>query len=56
MALLKGPDGEIVIEAAHNAICEACRVLMSRGILGPLETWKVGISYPCRRYREGSRY
>ena len=47
MARLGGLDEEILVEGAHNAVCKACRVLMSRGILGPLETWKVGISYPC---------
>jgi hypothetical protein len=45
-ARLGSPDGEI-LEAAHNAVCEACRVLMSRGIVGPFETWKQGILYPC---------
>jgi hypothetical protein len=31
----------------HNAICETCRVLMSRGIVGRFETWKPGIDHPC---------
>jgi hypothetical protein len=31
----------------HNAICETCRVLMSRGITGAFETWKEGILYRC---------
>jgi hypothetical protein len=31
----------------HNAICETCRVLMSRGITGVFETWKEGIGHPC---------
>jgi hypothetical protein len=34
-------------DRVHNAICETCRVLMSRGITGPFETWKAGIPYPC---------
>ena len=48
-ARLGSSDGEILIEAAHNAFCEACRVLMSRGIVGSFETWKYGIPYPCLR-------
>jgi hypothetical protein len=28
-------------------VCEPCRVLMSRGIVGPLETWKPASPYPC---------
>src|SRR5262245_12247358 len=31
----------------HNALCETCRVLMSRGITGSFETLKEGILYPC---------
>jgi hypothetical protein len=49
MARLGRPDGEILVEGVHNALCEACRVLMSRGIVGPFETWKQGIPYPCLR-------
>jgi hypothetical protein len=44
---LGGLDGEILVEKAHNAVCEACLVLMSRGIVGSFETWKPGIRYPC---------
>src|SRR5436190_12831248 len=32
-----------------TALCETCRVLMSRGIVGPFETWKPDIPYPCMR-------
>jgi hypothetical protein len=46
---LGGPDGEILVDRVHNAICESCRVLMSRGIVGDFETWKVGIPYACMR-------
>jgi hypothetical protein len=35
---LGGPDGEILCDRVHNAICESCRVLMSRGIVGAFET------------------
>ena len=49
MARLGGSDGEILVEGVHNALCEACRVLMSRGIVGPFETWKQGIPHPCLR-------
>ena len=49
IARLGDPDGEILVEGVHNALCEACRVLMSRGIVGPFETWKQGILYPCLR-------
>src|SRR5690349_13953733 len=44
---LGGPDGEVLCDRVHNAICETCRVLMSRGIIGNFETWKAGIPYPC---------
>ena len=30
-----------------NAVCETCRLLMSRGIVGTFETWKPGIDHPC---------
>src|SRR5262245_14757937 len=48
-ARLGGPDGEVVADRVHNAICETCRVLMSRGIVGTFETWKADISHPCMR-------
>ena len=44
---LGGPEGEILCDRVHNPVCESCRVLMSRGIVGPFETWKAGIPYPC---------
>jgi hypothetical protein len=44
---LGGPDGEILVEGVHNALCEACRVLMSRGIIGSFEIRKPGLDYPC---------
>ena len=43
---LGGPHGEILVEGVHNAVCEACRVLMSRGIVGLFEMRKPGIPYP----------
>jgi hypothetical protein len=46
MARLGGPDSEILVQGVHNAICEACRVLMSRGIIGSFETRTPGIDYP----------
>lgn len=46
---LGGPDGEIICDGVHNAVCESCRVLMSRGIIGPFETWKPGVPYACLR-------
>jgi hypothetical protein len=30
-------------------VCETCRVLMSRGVTGPFETWREGIPYACMR-------
>jgi hypothetical protein len=48
-ARLGNPDGEILIEATHNAVCEACRVLVSRGIVGSFETRKQVIPYPCMK-------
>jgi hypothetical protein len=47
IARLGGPNGDILVDGAHNALCEACRVLMSRGIVGHFETRKPGIKYPC---------
>jgi hypothetical protein len=44
---LGGPHGEILCDRVHNAICETCRGLMSRGITEAFETWKEGILYPC---------
>jgi hypothetical protein len=46
---LGGPDGEIICDRVHNPVCETCRVLMSRGITGPFETWKEAVRYPCMR-------
>jgi hypothetical protein len=31
----------------HTSVYETCRVLMSRGIVGAFETWKVAVAYPC---------
>jgi hypothetical protein len=47
IARLGGPDGEVLVAGVHNAVCEACRVLMSRGVLGAFEIRKTGIDYPC---------
>ena len=44
-----GPDGEMLCDRVHNALCETCRVLMSRGIVGAFETWKPDIPYPYMR-------
>ena len=49
MARLGGRDGEILVEGAHNVICQARRVLMSRGIVGPFEAWKESVPYACMR-------
>ena len=49
MARLGGRDGEILVEGAHNVVCQARRVLMSRGIVGPFETWKESVPYACMR-------
>ena len=46
---LGGPDGEVLCDGVHNAVCETCRVLMSRGISGPFETWKAGVLHACMR-------
>jgi hypothetical protein len=46
---LGAADGEIICDRVHNAVCETCRVLMSRGITGPFETWKEGVSYACMK-------
>jgi hypothetical protein len=46
---LGAPDGEVLCDRIHNPVGETCRVLISRGIAGAFETWKVGIPYPCMR-------
>src|SRR5689334_3157200 len=46
---LGAPDGEVLCDRVHNPVCETCRVLMSRGIVGAFETWKVGIPYACMK-------
>src|SRR5262245_48847740 len=46
---LGGPDGEVLADRVHNAICETCRLLMSRGIVGAFETWNEGVPYACMR-------
>src|SRR5262245_51581421 len=46
---LGGPDGEVLCDRVHYPLCETCRVLMSRGITGPFETWKKNMAYPCMR-------
>jgi hypothetical protein len=35
---LGGPDGEVLCDQIHNPVCETCRVLMSRGIVGVFES------------------
>jgi hypothetical protein len=42
---LGDPEGEILCDRVNSPVCESCRVLMSRGIVGPFETFKVGIAY-----------
>jgi hypothetical protein len=44
---LGGPDGEILCDRVSNPMCESCRALMARGIVGPFETRKLDIDYPC---------
>ena len=46
---LGGPDGEIICDRVHNAVCETCRVLMSRGITGRVETWKKDVPFACMK-------
>ena len=48
-ARLGDPDGGVLADRVHNAICETCRMLMSRGIVGAFETWKEGVPYACMR-------
>jgi hypothetical protein len=36
-ARLGGAHGEILCDRVHNAVCETCRVLMSRGIVGAFD-------------------
>jgi hypothetical protein len=46
---LGGPEGEIICDRVHYAVCETYRVLMSRGITGPFETWKEGVIFACMK-------
>jgi hypothetical protein len=39
----------VLYDRIRNPICETCRVLMSRGIVGAFETWKPDIPCPCMR-------
>jgi hypothetical protein len=44
---LGGPQGEVLCERVFNPVCESCRALKARGIVGPFETRKPDIDYPC---------
>jgi hypothetical protein len=46
---LGGPDGENLCDRVQNALCESCRVLISRGVTGQFEIRKPGIGHPCIR-------
>jgi hypothetical protein len=46
-ARLGGPDGEILCDRVFNPVCESCCTLVARGIVGPFETRKPNIDYPC---------
>jgi hypothetical protein len=39
-------EGALLIDETWNPECEACRVLLARGIVGRLETWRFGKSHP----------
>jgi hypothetical protein len=41
------PGDEILCDRVHNGVCESCRVLMPRGIVGRFETCKAGIEDLC---------
>ena len=34
-------------DRVHNPVCETCRVLVPRGIVGAFKTWKPDIANPC---------
>jgi hypothetical protein len=56
MARLGGPDGENLVEERTTRSAGRA-VLMRRGIVGPFETWKPSIPYPCLRGDiEGGRF
>lgn len=40
-------EDEVILEDTSNPEYDACRVLLSRGITGRLETWRRNLSYPC---------
>jgi hypothetical protein len=42
---LGGPDGEVLCKQTVSPTCSSCRVLLSRGITGPFETWRKGRPY-----------
>jgi hypothetical protein len=46
---LGGPDGEVICDPVHNALCETSRLLMPRGIVGTFETWREAVPYACMR-------
>jgi hypothetical protein len=40
-------EDEVILEDTSNPEYDACRVLLSRGITGRLETWRRNLPYPC---------
>ena len=43
------PISNDTARSGAQSACETCRVLMSRGITGPFETWKPSVPYACMR-------
>ena len=42
---LDGPDGEVLCQQTISPACSSCRVLLTREITGPFETWREGVPY-----------
>ena len=39
----------MLCEQTVSPVCPSCRALLARGIIGPFETWKEGVTYACMR-------
>jgi hypothetical protein len=43
-------DGEVLLcQQTISPACSSCRVLLARGITGPVETWREGVPSACMR-------
>ena len=49
---LGSPDGERIVANSLDATFAACRVLVARGVSGPLEVWHVGSTFAAMHIRD----